>query len=55
MAGEELLIADSVDRDGLRKLFEDAGYVCSTPVELERTRVLQGNAGVTHLHYRLKR
>ena len=31
MAGEELLIADSVDRDrdGLRKLFEGLGYVCT--------------------------
>jgi dihydrofolate reductase len=25
------------------------------PVELERTRVLQGEAGVTHLHYRVQR
>jgi DNA-binding NtrC family response regulator len=31
MAGEELLIADSGDRDreGLRKLFDDLGYVCT--------------------------
>ena len=31
MAGEELLIADSVDRDrdGLRKLFEGQGFVCT--------------------------
>ncbi|MGD8863100.1 MAG: response regulator [Myxococcales bacterium] len=31
MAGEELLIADSADRDreGLRQLFERAGYVCT--------------------------
>jgi DNA-binding NtrC family response regulator len=31
MAGEELLIADSVDRDreGLRQLFEGEGYVCT--------------------------
>jgi len=31
MAGEELLIAESddQDRDGLRKLFEDQGYVCT--------------------------
>lgn len=29
--GEELLVADSADRDreGLRKLFEDSGYVCT--------------------------
>jgi DNA-binding NtrC family response regulator len=32
MAGEELLIADGVDRDreGLRKLFEDQGFVCTS-------------------------
>jgi DNA-binding NtrC family response regulator len=31
MAGEELLIADSVDRDrdGLRKLFEGQGFICT--------------------------
>jgi DNA-binding NtrC family response regulator len=31
MAGDELLIADSVERDreGLRKLFDDLGYVCT--------------------------
>jgi DNA-binding NtrC family response regulator len=31
MSGEELLIADSAerDRDGLRKLFDDRGYVCT--------------------------
>ena len=31
MAGEELLIADGIDRDreGLRKLFDDQGFVCT--------------------------
>src|SRR5262245_35207578 len=31
MAGEELLVADSTERDreGLRKLFDDLGYVCT--------------------------
>jgi ActR/RegA family two-component response regulator len=31
MAGEELLIADSVerDRDGLRRMFDEQGYVCT--------------------------
>src|SRR5690349_3993229 len=40
MAGEELLIADSVDRDGLRKLFEDAGFVCTAPPDIERAKEL---------------
>lgn len=38
MAGEELLIADSVDRDGLRKLFDDAGYVCTAAPDTERAQ-----------------
>ena len=31
MAGEELLIADGIDRDreGLRKLFDDQGFICT--------------------------
>ncbi|MBN1652148.1 MAG: response regulator [Deltaproteobacteria bacterium] len=38
--GAELLIADSVDRDrnGLRKLFEKDGYVCSTAKSMEEAR-----------------
>lgn len=35
-----------------RRLFDD---LAPEHVELERTRVLQGDAGVTHLHYRVKR
>jgi dihydrofolate reductase len=35
-----------------RRLFGDVG---SRPLELERVRVLHGEAGVTHLHYRVKR
>lgn len=34
------------------RLFEQLG---ATPRELERTRVLEGEAGVTHLHYRVVR
>ena len=37
--------------DGIR-LFEHLG---TAPRELERTRVLEGEAGVTHLHYRVLR
>jgi dihydrofolate reductase len=35
-----------------RRLFDG---LAPEHVELERTRVLQGDAGVTHLHYRVKR
>ena len=35
-----------------RRLFDN---LAPDHVELERTRVLQGDAGVTHLHYRVKR
>ena len=35
-----------------RRLFDN---LAPEHVELERTRVLQGDAGVTHLHYRVKR
>jgi dihydrofolate reductase len=35
-----------------RRLFDD---LPAEHVELERVRVLQGEAGVTHLHYRVKR
>jgi dihydrofolate reductase len=35
-----------------RRLFED---LPAEHVELERTRVLQGDGGVTHLHYRVRR
>jgi DNA-binding NtrC family response regulator len=36
MAGEELLIADSSERDreGLRKLFDDQGYVCTASEDM---------------------
>jgi DNA-binding response OmpR family regulator len=40
MAGEELLIADSVDRDGLRKLFDEQGYVCTAVPDMDRAREL---------------
>ena len=35
-----------------RRLFDN---LAAEHIELERTRVLQGDAGVTHLHYRVKR
>lgn len=35
-----------------RRLFEHLGVA---PRELERTRVLEGEGGVTHLHYRVRR
>ena len=35
-----------------RRLFGDLG---APPVELTRTRVLEGEGGVTHLHYRVER
>jgi dihydrofolate reductase len=35
-----------------RRLFEGLG---PEHIELERTRILQGEAGVTHLHYRVQR
>jgi dihydrofolate reductase len=35
-----------------RRLFED---LSAEHIELERTRVLEGDAGVTHLHYRVTR
>jgi DNA-binding NtrC family response regulator len=40
MAGEELLIADSNDREGLRKLFDDQGYVCTAVPDMDRARDL---------------
>jgi DNA-binding NtrC family response regulator len=42
MPGEELLIADSVDRDreGLRKLFEGEGYVCTASADVHTVREL---------------
>src|SRR5262245_56022968 len=42
MAGEELLIADGSDRDreGLRKLFDGQGYVCSAPDRMETAKEL---------------
>ena len=42
MAGEELLIADGSDRDreGLRKLFDAQGYVCSAPDQLDTVKEL---------------
>lgn len=40
--GEEILIADSADRDreGLRKLFDDAGYVCTSCKDMDTAREL---------------
>ena len=35
-----------------RRLFEGLG---PEHIELERTRILEGEAGVTHLHYRVQR
>jgi dihydrofolate reductase len=35
-----------------RRLFD---HLAPEHIELERTRVLQGEAGVTHLHYRVRR
>jgi dihydrofolate reductase len=35
-----------------RRLFED---LASEQVELERTRILEGEGGVTHMHYRVQR
>jgi dihydrofolate reductase len=35
-----------------RRLFED---LAPEQVELERTRILEGEGGVTHMHYRVKR
>jgi len=42
MAGEELLIAESEDRDrdGLRKLFDDQGYVCTALGDLASAQEL---------------
>jgi DNA-binding NtrC family response regulator len=42
MAGEELLIADSNDRDreGLRKLFDDQGYVCTASERMDTVKEL---------------
>ncbi len=42
MAGEELLVADSTarDRDGLRKLFDDLGYVCTAVGDLATAQEL---------------
>ena len=35
-----------------RRLFE---HLAPEHIELERTRVLEGEAGVTHMHYRVQR
>ncbi|MBV9007412.1 MAG: dihydrofolate reductase family protein, partial [Solirubrobacterales bacterium] len=35
-----------------RRLFEG---LAAEQIELERTRILQGEGGVTHMHYRIKR
>ena len=35
-----------------RRLFEN---LAPEQIELERTRILEGDAGVTHMHYRVKR
>jgi dihydrofolate reductase len=37
---------------GGRRLFEG---LPAEQIELERTRVLEGEGGVTHLHYRVRR
>jgi hypothetical protein len=35
-----------------RRLFGERG---PEQIELERTRILEGEAGVTHMHYRVQR
>jgi dihydrofolate reductase len=35
-----------------RRLFEG---LAAEQIELERTRILEGEAGVTHMHYRVRR
>jgi dihydrofolate reductase len=35
-----------------RRLFD---HLSPEHIELERTRILEGEAGVTHLHYRVQR
>jgi len=42
MAGEELLIADGTDRDreGLRKLFDEQGYVCTACADMQTAQDL---------------
>ena len=35
-----------------RRLFDERG---PEQIELERTRTLEGEAGITHLHYRVQR
>src|SRR5262245_35415030 len=35
-----------------RRLFEDLE---PEPIELERTRILEGEGGITHMHYRVRR
>jgi dihydrofolate reductase len=35
-----------------RRLFDERG---PEHIELERTRILEGEAGVTHMHYRVQR
>jgi dihydrofolate reductase len=35
-----------------RRLFED---LAAEQIELERTRILEGENGVTHMHYRVRR
>ena len=42
MAGEELLIADGVDRDreGLRKLFDEQGFICTACGDVETAKEL---------------
>jgi len=47
----ELHLVPVLFGDGIR-LFERLG---TPPRELVRTRVLEGEAGVTHLHYRVLR
>lgn len=45
------LFRDRAGRQG-RRLFDN---LSPEHVELERTRVLMGEGGVTHLHYRIRR
>jgi dihydrofolate reductase len=35
-----------------RRLFD---HLAAEQIELERTRILEGEGGVTHLHYRVRR
>ena len=47
----ELHVVPVLFRQG-RRLFE---HVAAERIELERTRILEGEGGVTHMHYRVQR